>query len=167
MRKCANRRLRRQLKRADTAIPDSGATGFYYAPGAPITNINQDGTPVVVGTASGQPHGSTTTADHQIPDLPSDFPQTGHVMRHFQDTLLGIGPICDAGCTVTFDDKAVTIRYRDGRIILGGWRDDVAPRLGESVSCRRMPTSRSILPMRLKPRSRHTAHTTFRALPLS
>ena len=71
----------------------------------------------------------TTTADHQIPDLPSDFSRTGHVMRHFQDTLLGLGPICDAGCTVTFDDKTVTIRDRDGRIILGGWRDDVAPRL--------------------------------------
>ncbi len=50
-------------------------------------------------------------------------------MRHFKDTLIGLGPICNAGCMFTFDDKAVTIRDSNGRIILGGWRDEVAPRL--------------------------------------
>ena len=69
-RKVNNRRVRRLLRRADTAIPDSGATGFYYAAGAPVIDISTDGAPVVVGTASGQRHQSTTTANHQIPDLP-------------------------------------------------------------------------------------------------
>ncbi len=120
IRKCANRRERRHLKRSETAIPDSGATGFYYAPAAPLANIKHDSAPIAVGTASGQRHVSTTTADHQIPDLPADFPRTGHVMKHFKDTLLGLGPICDAGCTVTFDNKAVTIRDSNGKIVLGG-----------------------------------------------
>ena len=117
------------LRRADTAIPDSGATGFYYAKDAPVVNIRKNDKSVTVGTASKERHTSTTTAQHAIPDLPADFPRTGHVMEAFEDTLMGLGPICDAGCTVTFDANAVTIRDRSRRIILCGWRDKTAPRL--------------------------------------
>ena len=128
-RKVNNRNLQKILRRADTAILDSGATGFYFSADAPVTDINTNGPAILVGTASGQRHSSTITAAHQLPDLPADFPRTGHVMKGFRDTLLGLGPICDAGCTVTFDDKAVTIKDREGRTVLSGWRDDDGPRL--------------------------------------
>ena len=72
----------------------------------------------MVGMATGQPNVSTTTARHQIPNPPWGFLQTGHVMESFKDTFLGLGPICDADCTVMFDKKAVTIRDDGGRAII-------------------------------------------------
>ena len=72
---------------------------------------------------------STTTARHQIPNLPKNFPRMGHVLPAFRDTLLGLGPICDADCQVTFDKDAMTIHGPDGRVIITGWRDNASPHL--------------------------------------
>ena len=50
-------------------------------------------------------------------------------MEGFQETLLSLGPICNADCRVTFDRWAVTIRDRNGRPILQGWREVRKPKL--------------------------------------
>ena len=42
---------------------------------------------------------------------------------------MGLGPIYDAGYTVTFDDAPVTIRDRDDHIVLSGWCDAKGSRL--------------------------------------
>ena len=80
-----------------------------------------------MGTATGQRQLSVTTAEHQIPNLPDAFPRTGHVMPGFQQTLIGIGPICDAGCTVTFSANDVVVHDADKRAILSGTRNPEEP----------------------------------------
>lgn len=114
--KVAHRRReqRREQNRADTAILDSRATSFYFNKDAPVTNVDPHGNPM---------------AQRRLPNLPQDFPRTGHVMEGFQETLLGLGPICDADCQVTFDRWTVTIRDRHGRPILWGWRETCKPKL--------------------------------------
>ena len=113
----------------NTGIPDSGATGFYYSQDALVTDFQNNGSTTVVGTATGQFHTSTTTARHQIPNLPDNFPRTDYVLPAFQDMLLGLGTICDADCTVLFDKRAVTICNKAGLLIISSWRDRHVPHL--------------------------------------
>ena len=62
-------------------------------------------------------------------------------MPAFTNTLIGVGPICDAKCTVMFKKKYVTIISPEGKIILRGWREKKIPRLWHLVL---KPTDRSI-----------------------
>ena len=51
-------------------------------------------------------------------------------MLSFANTLVGIGPLCDAGCYVTFAKNDVTVYNPCGRPILTGWQDHaVTPKL--------------------------------------
>ena len=51
-------------------------------------------------------------------------------MLSFNNTLIGIGPICNAVCYVTFTKHSVTIFNPQGHPILTGWRDHtVTPKL--------------------------------------
>ena len=44
-------------------------------------------------------------------------------MPSFKHTLVDLGPICDADCTVLFSKRGVTVYSPDGKPILTGWRD--------------------------------------------
>ena len=50
-------------------------------------------------------------------------------MPTFTNTLVGIGPICNAGCTVTFTSKDVTVYSARGLPILTGWRETHMPKM--------------------------------------
>ena len=50
-------------------------------------------------------------------------------MPGFNHTLLGVGPIYDADCTVTFSKEDVVVRDATNRTILNGWREEKAPYL--------------------------------------
>ena len=51
-------------------------------------------------------------------------------MPSFANTLVGIGPLCDAGCYVTFSNHDVTIYNPHGRPILTGWiNHTITPKL--------------------------------------
>ena len=50
-------------------------------------------------------------------------------MPAFTNTLIGVGPICDADCTVVFKKKDVTVLSPKGEPILQGWREEKLPRL--------------------------------------
>ena len=43
-----------KLAKQDTAIVDSGASGWYFTPGAPVSNVNKTAATIRVGTATGQ-----------------------------------------------------------------------------------------------------------------
>ena len=85
-----------------TGIVDSGATHMYIAPNAPYGQMNTTAKKLKVGTANGQAASSTATATPPIPQLDVDFPTKGYIMPTFKNTLIGVGPICDANCTVVF-----------------------------------------------------------------
>ena len=50
-------------------------------------------------------------------------------MPGFRHTLFGVGPLCDAECTVTFTSAAVVVRDTHGNPVLPGWREQSGPRL--------------------------------------
>ena len=50
-------------------------------------------------------------------------------MPTFTNTLIVVGPICDADCTVVFKKEDVTVISPKGEPILQGWREDKLPRL--------------------------------------
>ena len=50
-------------------------------------------------------------------------------MPGFRHTLIGVGPLCDADCTITFTRAAVIVRDARGTPVLTGWRYQSGPRL--------------------------------------
>ena len=50
-------------------------------------------------------------------------------MPSFTNTLVGVGPICDADCTVVFTKQYVTVLSPKGKPILTGCRAKKLPRL--------------------------------------
>ena len=50
-------------------------------------------------------------------------------MPKFTNTLIGVGPICDANCTVVFRKEDVTFISLTGKPIIQGWRENKLPRL--------------------------------------
>ena len=80
-------------------------------------------------TATGQIQRSTATGQLALPNLPNTFCTTGHIMPGFNHTILGVDPICDTDCTVTFSSDAVMVRDTTNRTILTGWREEQAPYL--------------------------------------
>ncbi len=118
-----------QLPSSHTGIANSGASGFYFAPGAPVTILNPQAPVVGVRVANGPPEqsvASTTLAS--APTLPPAAMQ-GHVMPSFPHTLIGLGPFADLGCQILFTKTVVSVIHPDGHTILEGWREVDSPRL--------------------------------------
>jgi hypothetical protein len=112
-----------------TGIADSGATDFYFAPDAPVTNYNPQAPTVGVRVANGWPERSVASATlSSVPSLPQAA-MTGHVMPAFPHTLIGLGPFADLDCKIVFTKTAVTVYHPDGHPLLSGWRDETGPRL--------------------------------------
>ena len=76
---------------------------------APNVKVREDAPPIQVGTAYGESQRSSSTCELAIPNLPADFPVSGHVIPVFQENLVGIGPICDADYSVTFTKDAFSM----------------------------------------------------------
>ena len=112
-----------------TGIADSGASGFYFAPGAPVANLDHKAPTVGVRVANGLPVRSVASATlASAPSLPPAAMQ-GHVMPSFPHTLIGLGPFADLGCKIIFTKTAVSVIHPDGHSILEGWREPDGPRL--------------------------------------
>ena len=105
-----------------TGIADTGASHLYIAPQAPHGPINTTAPKIHVGSANGQVVPSSAIATLPIPQQVHDIPCEGHIMPTFTNTLVVIGPIYNAGCTVTFTSKEVTVYSARGLPILTGWR---------------------------------------------
>ena len=50
-------------------------------------------------------------------------------MPSFANTLIGVGPICDADCTVVFTKKDVIVLSPKVKAIITGWREKKLPML--------------------------------------
>jgi hypothetical protein len=112
-----------------TGIADSGATDFYFAPDAPVTNYNPQAPTVGIRVANGLPERSVASATlASVPSLPQAS-MTGHVMPAFPHTLIGLGPFADLSCKIVFTKTSVTVYHPDGHPILSGWWDEAGPRL--------------------------------------
>jgi hypothetical protein len=118
-----------QLPPTHTGIADSDASGFYFAPGAPVANLNLKAPTVGVRVANGLPERLVASATlASAPSLPPAAMQ-GHVMPTFPHTLIGLGPFADLGCKIVFTKTAVSVIHPHGHSILEGWWELDGPRL--------------------------------------
>ncbi len=109
-----------QLPLSHTGIADSGASGFYFAPRAPVTDFNHKAPTVGVGVANGRPECSVASATlASAPLLPPAVMQ-GHVMPSFPHTLIGLGPFANLDCQIIFTKMAASVIHPDGHTILKG-----------------------------------------------
>ena len=92
-----------------TGIADYGAINIYNAPDAHPVNTDRTVPRVRVGTANDQVARSAGTAERSILQLVQAFYTTVHIMLSLKHTLIDIGTICDADCTVTFSKRDVTV----------------------------------------------------------
>ena len=112
-----------------TGIVDSGATDIYFATDAHVFNIDCAAPKVTVGTEKGQTQQSAGAGNLALPHIPSEFPIKGRLIPGFRHTLIGVGPLCDDNCTVTFTRKAFVVRNKQGTAVLTGWSESTGPRL--------------------------------------
>ena len=77
----------------------------------------------------GQNQQYTGTGDLDLPHLPLGSPIKGYLMLGLSHTLIWVGPLCDADCTVTFTREAVVVRYQKGTPVITGWCEASGPRL--------------------------------------
>ena len=96
-----------KLAKQDTAIVDSVSSGWYFTPGAPVSNVNRTAATIRVGTATGQAQTSESSCELPLPDLPPGL--FGHIMPGFTYNLYGIGNLCDKYCKVLFTKHSVSI----------------------------------------------------------
>ena len=80
---------------------------------------------VVVGTAGGPTHHSTATVNIDL-SLPVT---TGYMMPNFHHNLMKIGPLCNHGCRVVFEETKVTIFSKNSTELLRGWRETTGSKL--------------------------------------
>ncbi len=103
-----------------TGITDSGASGFYFAPSAPIANLNPKAPSNGVRVANGLPERSVVSMTlASVLSLPPAAMQ-GHGMPSFPHTLIGLGPFADLGCSIVFTKTAVNVIDPDSQSVLEG-----------------------------------------------
>ena len=103
-----------------TGIADSGASGFYFAPSAPVANLNPKAPSVGVRMANGLPERSVASATLPlVPFLPPAAMQ-GHVMPSFPHTLISFCLFADLGYSIVFTKTAVNVIDSNGHSIHEG-----------------------------------------------
>ena len=110
------------LPTEQTGIVDSGATHLYISTNSPYGQLDTTTKKIRVGTANGKVAISIAKVTLPIPQLDENFHTTGYIMPTFTNTLICVGTICDANCTVVFRKEYVTVLSPDGKPMIQGWR---------------------------------------------
>jgi hypothetical protein len=106
---------------SDQAIADTGATSIFIMEGVDVDNKRLSKKPLKINLPDGNVVHSTHRCNIEIPGLPKIL--VGHIVPHLAiASLIGIRPLCKAGCTVTFDDMKCEVIY-NGTVILRGVKD--------------------------------------------
>ena len=79
-------------------------------------------------------------------------------MPSFTNMLVGVGPICNADCTVVFTKQDVTVLSPKGKPILTGWRETKLPRLWRFAL---KPTEELIMHHTEKRQKNPSAHSAY------
>ena len=103
------------------AIADSGATSIFLRDNVDVENKRHASKPLVINLPDGRKVKSTHVCDIAIPGLPTML--TGHIVPDLKiASLIGIRPLCKAGCRVIFDDNKCDVEF-NGNVILRGFKD--------------------------------------------
>jgi hypothetical protein len=110
-------------------IADSGSSGMYFAPGAPVTHYDATVPTIRVFVANSTPVHSIASGELALVTALPLASRKGHIMAGFPHSLIGLTPFVDAGRCVLFTDTAVIAFDRVGKVILEGWRETTGPKL--------------------------------------
>jgi hypothetical protein len=106
---------------ANKAIADTGATAIFIMDNAEVDNKCIATKPLKINLSDGTTIRSTHVCDIQIPGLPQTL--TGHIVPSLKiASLIGIRPLCKAGCKFVFDNEKCEVWY-NGTVILAGTKD--------------------------------------------
>ena len=107
-------------KPADSeAIGDTGTTGHFIKPGAPVDEIKVAEDPIEIEMPNGEIERSTHTCYLRIPNLPKEL-REGHIVPGLShSSLVSIKKLCRGGCKVIFKEEECEVRYR-GKTVLTG-----------------------------------------------
>ncbi len=105
----------------DQAIANTGATSIFIMDGIDVVNKRIATTPLTINLPDGKKVKLSHVCDITIPGLPTIL--LGHIVPSLTAaSLIGIRPLCKAGCTVVFDDKKCDVIF-DDNVILRGFKD--------------------------------------------
>jgi hypothetical protein len=105
----------------DHAIADTGATSIFIMEGVDVVNKRIATSPLQINLPDGKQVRSSHICDMAIPGLPTIL--TGYIVPSLTvASLIGIRPLCKAGCQVVFDDNKCDVRF-NGNLILRGYKD--------------------------------------------
>ena len=96
----------------DMAVADAGATSHFVLPGAPVKNVTQTKTPLVITLPDGQTLKSTHTCMLDAPWLPEKARHAHIVPGLAHTSLISIKSLCDAGCKVAYDEDEVRVYFK-------------------------------------------------------
>jgi hypothetical protein len=103
------------------AIADTGATSIFIMDGVDVDNKRVATNPITINLPDGRKVLSTHKCDFIIPGLPTKL--IGHIVPGLAvASLVGIRPLCKAGCRVIFDDEKCDVVF-NGKVILQGLKD--------------------------------------------
>jgi hypothetical protein len=93
------------------AIADTEATSIFIMEGADVANKRIATAPLTINLPDGKRIQSTHVCDIHILGLPTVL--VGHIVPSLSiASLIGIRPLCKAGCTVTFDNEKYKVFYK-------------------------------------------------------
>ena len=103
------------------AIADTGATTIFIMEGANIDNKHVTTLTLTINLPIGKQIQLTHVCNIIIPHLPTVL--LGHIVLSLSIvSLIGIWPLCKAGCKVLSDNKKCKVFY-NGNVILTGSKD--------------------------------------------
>ena len=103
------------------AIADTGASSIFIMDGVAVDNKRATSAPLTINLPDSKQVNSTHVCDIRIPGLPTML--VGHIVPSLSIALLiGICPLCKAGCTVVFDNHKCDVVFQ-GKVILRGYKD--------------------------------------------
>ena len=120
-------RMATKLAKENTAIVDSGSSGWYFTPDAPVSIVNKTAATIRVGKATGQAQIYRASCEWPLPDLPPDL--FVNIMSGLTHNLFGIGDICDKDCKILLTKHFVSIYDINNRPFLRGWREKFGAKL--------------------------------------
>jgi hypothetical protein len=101
-----------------TGIANSSASGFYFAPGAPVSNYNSRAPTVSVCIVNGSPGCLVASATLALESTLPLAAMSGHVMPSFPLSIIDLRPFANQGCKIVFDKATVTVFHPNGHSIL-------------------------------------------------
>ena len=105
-----------------TALIDSAATISLLTSHTTASKASAQEPSKTVIIPDGKNLATTDTVLLNLPELP-DAARRAYRLPSIMNNLLSVAELCDAGCTVLFENDKVSVKSKENKIILTGWRD--------------------------------------------